>query len=297
MIFAALFAAVLSTSCGKTEQPGIEPPEVEYDVRLGYGAYNLPVGDARTFVATVSPEGTAVTWDSEDDDVVTVDENGLVTAIAEGTATITAILAEGEKTAECEVTVIPAAANCSLDAPGWGEEGLGETGFRTDKIWTAGSQQWSDVVVAERCRKETFNSGSNPAYKADCRDNEDYGHLFSWAAVYRFQSEICPDGWRVPVKEDFIALDVHFGGTGELTVNVAEYIDEHYLDAEVWGGELSGYCGNNGNTINRELYGGYWAAWQNGLYGGSFYVFQGAVSPQNVDMKYIGFPVRCVRNV
>lgn len=67
----------------------------------------LTVGDdPATLVATVVPAGTAVTWSSSDDTVATV-ANGAVTAVAAGTATITAkITVEGtDYTATCAVTV------------------------------------------------------------------------------------------------------------------------------------------------------------------------------------------------
>lgn len=57
--------------------------------------------------ATVAPENAtdkAITWTSSDDKVATVDANGLVTAVANGTATITATAANGVK-AECVITV------------------------------------------------------------------------------------------------------------------------------------------------------------------------------------------------
>ena len=47
-----------------------------------------------------------VTWSSDKTDVATVDSNGKVMAVAEGTATITA--KAGEQTAKCEVTVTAA---------------------------------------------------------------------------------------------------------------------------------------------------------------------------------------------
>ena len=55
-----------------------------------------------------SPEDTTddkvVTWESSDEDIATVDENGLVTALQEGTVTIKATTANG-KVAEKEITV------------------------------------------------------------------------------------------------------------------------------------------------------------------------------------------------
>lgn len=60
-----------------------------------------------TLTATVSPEDAtnkAVSWKSSNTDVVTV-EDGKLTAILPGTATITVTTADGEKTATCAVTV------------------------------------------------------------------------------------------------------------------------------------------------------------------------------------------------
>lgn len=48
---------------------------------------------------------TGIVWSSSDTTKATVDQNGLVTAVAEGTATITATDAANTKTATCAVTV------------------------------------------------------------------------------------------------------------------------------------------------------------------------------------------------
>ena len=67
----------------------------------------LTAGNTVTLNATVLPEEiadeTIVTWTSSDEKVATVDENGKVTAIAAGEATITATA--GEESANYEVTV------------------------------------------------------------------------------------------------------------------------------------------------------------------------------------------------
>lgn len=67
----------------------------------------LTAGNTVTLNATVLPEEiadeTAVTWTSSDEKVATVDENGKVTAIAAGEATITATA--GEKSATYKLTV------------------------------------------------------------------------------------------------------------------------------------------------------------------------------------------------
>ncbi len=77
-------------------------------VALNTSTVNLSKNGTTTLTATVSPdtaENKKVTWTSNDEIVAKVDENGLVTALAKGTAVITATTEDGKKTASCTVTV------------------------------------------------------------------------------------------------------------------------------------------------------------------------------------------------
>jgi uncharacterized protein YjdB len=56
-------------------------------------------------IAPVNATIKTVLWESSDEEVATVDENGLVTAVAEGTATITVTTTDGSFTATCVITV------------------------------------------------------------------------------------------------------------------------------------------------------------------------------------------------
>ena len=80
--------------------------EVE-SITLDSNEGKLTVGNSHTIKATVAPEEvaaeTAIEWSSSNEKVATVDENGKVTAIAAGEATITATA--GEESANYEVTV------------------------------------------------------------------------------------------------------------------------------------------------------------------------------------------------
>lgn len=79
-------------------------------VELSQSALTLDVGESETLTATITPENATnknVTWSSDNQNVATV-ENGKVTAVGAGSATIKATV-DG-KSAECSVTVNAAAA-------------------------------------------------------------------------------------------------------------------------------------------------------------------------------------------
>ena len=76
-------------------------------VSLDKTSASLNVGGTVTLTATVSPSNATnkdVTWSSDDETVATV-ENGVVTAVSGGTATITVTTVDGEFTASCTITV------------------------------------------------------------------------------------------------------------------------------------------------------------------------------------------------
>jgi len=102
--------AVVTLTCGKdvhkftVSQAGVPDIDVE-SVTLDITEITLVEGDEADLKATVLPENATdptVTWTTSDESVATV-ADGKVTAVAPGTATITA--QAGEKTATCAVTV------------------------------------------------------------------------------------------------------------------------------------------------------------------------------------------------
>ncbi|MBQ7147021.1 MAG: Ig-like domain-containing protein [Lachnospiraceae bacterium] len=86
-----------------------QDPNAVTALRLNAETANLLVGAEVSLVATVEPdeaEDKSVTWSSSNPDVVSVDANGKLTALAAGTATITAKSnANEEISASCAVTV------------------------------------------------------------------------------------------------------------------------------------------------------------------------------------------------
>ncbi|MCK7485575.1 MAG: Ig-like domain-containing protein [Bacillus subtilis] len=100
MMILLAFAALVMTSCtGETTIP------VD-SVSISHNQITLTVGDDFELTALVAPTDATepeITFSSSNEAIATVDQNGLVTAIAAGTATITA--SAGDKSASCQVTV------------------------------------------------------------------------------------------------------------------------------------------------------------------------------------------------
>ena len=80
-------------------------------VELNKTSLTLNVGDEETLIPTITPDNAtdkSVTWESSDTNIATVDTNGVVTAVAPGTATITVTTVDGGYKDTCPVTVTAA---------------------------------------------------------------------------------------------------------------------------------------------------------------------------------------------
>ena len=80
------------------------------EISLNQSQMSLQAGGTSQLIATVLPDSATnkvVTWISSNPEIATVDTTGLVTAVAPGTATITATTTDGSNlSASCAVTVI-----------------------------------------------------------------------------------------------------------------------------------------------------------------------------------------------
>ena len=77
-------------------------------IELNKTSIILTSGESETLIATIKPDNAsdpAVSWESDLPEIATVNDQGLVTAISEGTATITA--KAGNQSAICVITVKP----------------------------------------------------------------------------------------------------------------------------------------------------------------------------------------------
>lgn len=139
--------------------PGYIPSEDNYkvhhdaeghyeEIKLGQSALTMQVGETTTLKATITPEAetNTVTWASDNEAVAAVDAHGVVTAVSEGTATITATSQNGavatatvtvtEKKFQSKFTDVPADAYYA-EAVAWAEQagitaGTSETTFSPD---------------------------------------------------------------------------------------------------------------------------------------------------------------------
>jgi len=96
----------------KPTEPEDKPTEPEVikvtGISLDKTKLNLYINESTKLTATIKPNNASnkgVTWKSSNSNVASVDTNGNVKALSEGTATITVTTADGNYTASCEVVV------------------------------------------------------------------------------------------------------------------------------------------------------------------------------------------------
>ncbi|MDD3363018.1 MAG: Ig-like domain-containing protein [Hespellia sp.] len=137
-----------TTSNGKTATCAITVPIHMTGIALSQDTADLLKGKTEQLSVTYNPENTTddktVTWTSSDEAVATVDANGLVTAVAEGTATITATTTVGSFTAECAVTVTE---NHAKDAEIQPTPATPDT--KENEVLLGSSQKLNIIIIAD----------------------------------------------------------------------------------------------------------------------------------------------------
>ncbi|MDL2222105.1 Ig domain-containing protein [Parabacteroides sp. OttesenSCG-928-N08] len=90
-------------------------------VSLNETEMELEVDETFTLEASIYPDNATdqeVSWSSSKEEVATVDANGFVKALSEGTTTIRVVTKDGEKSAICNVTVIDLSSIGDIDESG-----------------------------------------------------------------------------------------------------------------------------------------------------------------------------------
>ena len=140
-------------------------------VSLNKTELTIEKGKSETLTATVSPSDATdktVTWQSSNNTIATVDQNGRVTAVGAGSAVITVTTNDGSKTATCNVTVVIPVTSVSLNKTELTiEKGKSETltatvspSDATDKTVSWKSSNTSVVTVDQNGRVTAVNAGS-----------------------------------------------------------------------------------------------------------------------------------------
>ena len=107
------------TSNGLTDTCNITVISQITSVHLNLTAITLDEGVSQTLRATINPSDTTddktLTWKSSNTNVATVDQEGKVTAVKEGVATITVTTVNGRR-AECKITVNKPSENIPIES-------------------------------------------------------------------------------------------------------------------------------------------------------------------------------------
>ena len=203
----------------------------------------MTVGDEDiTLTATVAPDGAtdkSVTWSSDKTEIATVDQEGKVHAVAEGTATITVTTTDGSKTATCVVTVSEAGyveigglkwatknlgatsiagslATCAGDYYAWGET---ETYYNSID-WVEGTYEIEGVEVpyyGTLSLKDKYPGGYSVSTYCRSDSIDEWPRPYEWPTPpygddkilkdeYDVVKQKVGDGWRMPTADDFKAL-------------------------------------------------------------------------------------------
>jgi uncharacterized protein (TIGR02145 family) len=170
----------------------------------------------------------------------------------------------------------------------------------TEQLWIVGGKAWSDVINIPECDKDDFD-----ASPAGCRKNADgySGYYYSWDYVDANKETLCPEGWHVPTKNEFISLNVALGGNGEYE-SYPNLADDYQTK---WSPSYGGRFENGvivTDDVDTDYYLGvtayYWSSVANGdseawgmqVDGGNWY----DIKPYETYSKSFGLQVRCIQN-
>ena len=222
----------ISTSCVVTVEVPVE------NITLNKTTHTMNVTETVTLVATVTPDNATrkeVTWTTSDASVATV-ENGVVTAVAAGTATITAT-ADGISTS-CVVTVNRRASNPSLSGGG----GSATSYYKIDKPNAENGAVSISSEKAVKGKEITITVIPDEGYEldtiavSDTKGNEikltekDNG-------IYTFKMPAIAVKIEVSFKEKAAGTESS-GNSGETDVlydDIAE--TDYYYSAVIWAAE------------------------------------------------------------
>ena len=140
--------ATISNGKSETCKITVTPPVHIQSIGLSATTLEMRNKSSQTLIVTINPEDTTddttATWKSSDENVLVVNGNGTITAKNEGRATVTVTV--GEFTAQCEVTIGPAATVKEMLVDELYNAALGKE-VKISSIYKAEGSQTTDVLT------------------------------------------------------------------------------------------------------------------------------------------------------
>jgi uncharacterized protein (TIGR02145 family) len=256
----------MSSNCSKQDATDVTGVTVDLQ------SLSIILEDTQQLTADVQPPTATdktITWTTGDPTIATVDDNGLVTAVGNGLTSITVTTNDGGYSFTCDVTVIGIKINGIIWAPS------NVNAFGTFAIFPEDSGMYYQ-----------WNSGI--AWSATIPDEIEWAAV-SPSAPWLVVNDPCPNGWRVPTKEDFeklldVSVDFAWTGNGGRFTHVGESV---FFPAS------GGLYKNQVPEIGTASY------WNSTLYNASdaskLYFSQTFTPFMGQDRFDVGYPIRCVK--
>jgi uncharacterized protein (TIGR02145 family) len=289
LTLAALALLTMAASCSKDE-PAADPEEL----LVSPETLNLSGMDGSYTLAITGNVAWRVTHTAE---WLSVDP-------ATGTAndTITLRVSKNISAAERTATITIAAENLSKTVPVTQRPLETPPYAVTTRTWVIGNQTWSDAIHIPECDKTEWETEN---YEPHCRSylyrGEHLYFYYNWPYTQENAHILCPAPWRMPTSEDFIALDIALGGSGQMRMEEADWVANNYLTR--WGGLQTGYAYGNQMFYDGQ-FAYYWTSTPDSDPNYSDYAFHfsfgissgmGIVRPTISAYRSNGFPVRCIK--
>ncbi len=208
VLLSAGVVAVFS-GCKKTE-PDIIPVKKVESISLSPESLFLNIGSSTTLTAEILPSTASdksLSWSSSAEDVATVDQNGKVTAVSKGTATITATAKDGSGVnSSCEIVVdkidIPDAVDLGLSVY-WGSFNMGASKPEEPGDYYA----WGETETY-------YEEGSAQSEKAVWKEGKDIDGYW-W---YSYKWCTCEETYHTLTSITKYNTDKHYGKVDNKTV-------------------------------------------------------------------------------
>lgn len=288
-----------------------------------------------TVITPANATELTFTWSSSNPAVATVNQNGKITAIADGTATIT-VVATGGATAQCEVKVVAPTAKANkkyiadeidygygiaIGSVVWAPVNCGYEAANGDyKGYPYGKlYQWSrkygqgyddkdattPILVAGPVDPAVGNSKENAdkfyTVKEDPLDwSSVYGNMWVDSNGEKTENDPCPDGWRVPTSSELESLKANSSSwTTDSKGQKGFYFSGEYTyipGAPKVFLPAAGYRQSSGSAGYRNIEGNYWSS-NAFYYEDSYYLVFSSNYYIGINNYYnsLGASVRCVQ--